>query len=216
MLEPGRLIMAHGPRSLMRAFHQEVAHFAVHNRPGSVLWCDGEHGMNPYDLAELNLARGFDADWGADRVLIKRCMTPFQWDTVLTKHLDEKLHGTDASLVLVAPYDSLFSTDELKDWEQEDYVEFSIKYLRDLARRHKVPILLSVDMARWWRTHPILARTAFEGVDSRWSIARLGNGWRAVRDDFEATIETLSQRQVTLQDFASPRLVERNISTGVH
>ncbi|HEX9816050.1 MAG TPA: hypothetical protein VGB18_03630 [Candidatus Thermoplasmatota archaeon] len=185
----------------MRGFHQELAHFVVHHRSGTVLWCDGEHGMNPYDFAELNLERGYDADFGSDRVLVKRCMTPFQWDTVLTKQLDQKLMGSDTSLVLVAPYDQLFSTDELKDWEQEDYVAFSLKHLKSLAQRHKVPIVLSVDMARWWKTHPILARMAFEQVDSRWSIARLGNGWRAVKDDSEATVETLSQRQVTLRDF---------------
>lgn len=157
--------------------------------------------MNPYDFAELNLERGYDADFGSDRVLIKRCMTPFQWDTVLTKHLDQKLVDTDTSLVLVAPYDALFSTDELKDWEQEDYVDFSLRHLKGLAQRHHVPILLSVDMVRWWKTHPILARKAFEAVDDRWSIARLGNGWRAIKDDNVSLIETLSQRQVTLRDF---------------
>lgn len=194
----------------MRGFHQEIAHFVVHHRTGTALWCDGEHGMNPYDFAELNLERGYDADHGADRVLVKRCMTPFQWDTVLTKHLDQKLMGTDTSLVLVAPYDQLFSTDELKDWEQEDYVAFSLKHLRALAQRHKVPIVLSVDMVRWWKTHPILARMAFEQVDARWSIARLGNGWRAIKDDNEAMVETLSQRQVTLRDFV-PKTVPKTV-----
>jgi hypothetical protein len=199
----------------MRAFHQELAHYVVHHHEGSVLWCDGEHGMNPYDFAELNLERGFDADFGADRVLVKRCMTPFQWDTVLTKHLDEKLVGTEASMVLVAPYDALFSTDELKDWEQEDYVAFSLKHLRGLAQRHKVPIVLSVDMARWWRTRPVLAQLAFEAVDARWSVARLGNGWRAIRDGNETVIETLSQRQVTLRDFVPKTVQPSSVADGL-
>src|ERR1041385_2530893 len=213
LLEPGRLILVNAPRALLRAFHQELAHWTVHNLPGAVLWCDGEHGMNPYDFAELNLERGFDADWGADRVLIKRVMTPFQWDTVLTKHVDEKLMGTETSMVLAAPYDMQFSTDELKDWEQEDYVAYSLQHLKGLARRHAVPIILSVDMARWWRTHPTLARMTFEAVDTRWSIGRLGNGWRALRDGSDEVIETLSQRQVTLSDFASrtPSPVEENV-----
>lgn len=203
LLEPGRLILANGPRAMMRAFHQELAHFVVHHRPGAVLWCDGEHGMNPYDFAELNLERGFDADWGADRVLVKRCMTPFQWDTVLTKHLDQKLLSAEASLVLAAPYDALFSTDELKDWEQEDYVAFSLQHLRGLAQRHRVPVVLSVDMARWWRTHPVLARLAFEGVDARWTIRVLADGWQAVQDRTGATCHSPPRRQLTLQDYAA-------------
>ena len=188
----------------MRGFHQELAHHAVHNLPGSVLWCDGDHGMNPYDFAELNLERGFDAEWGADRLLVKRCMTPFQWDTVLTKHLDQKLLTTETSLVLAAPFDALFSTDELKDWEQEHYVEFSLKHLRDLARKHKVPVCLSVDMVRWWKTHPFLAKMTYDAVDARWSVQRSGDGWRAVDGKLERTIEPLARRQVTIWDYATP------------
>lgn len=186
----------------MRSFHQELAHHTIHHEPGSVLWCDGEHGFNPYDFADLNLERGFDAEHGADRVLIKRCMTPFQWDTVLTKHLEQKLHSVDAALVLVTPYDALFSTDELKDWEQEDYVAYSLKYLQGLARKHAVPIVLSVDMARWWRTHPILAQLTLDGVDERWSVSRSGDGWRAIHDRHGRVIEPQAVRQVTIWDYA--------------
>jgi hypothetical protein len=194
---------------MMRGFHQELAHFAVHAREGSVLWCDGDHGMNPYDFAELNLERGHDADWGADRLLVKRCMTPFQWDTVLTKHVAEKLLSTPTSMVLAAPYDSQFSTDELKDWEQEDYVAYSLKHLRGLAQTHKVPIVLSVDMVRWWRSHPTLARMTYEAVDARWSVQRSGEGWRAVRDREGLTIEALSTRQHTIWDYATPEAMPK-------
>lgn len=201
LLEPGRLILVHGQRGMMRAFHQELAHYAVHHEAGSVLWCDGEHGFNPYDFADLNLERGFDAEHGAERVLVKRCMTPFQWDTVLTKHLEQKLHSVEASLVLVTPYDALFSTDELKDWEQEDYVAYSLAHLRNLARRHSVPLVLSVDMARWWRSHPILAKLTLDGVDERWSVARSGDGWRAIHDRDGRVIEPQAVRQVTIWDY---------------
>jgi hypothetical protein len=188
----------------MRGFHQELAHYAVHTHEGSVLWCDGEHGMNPYDFAELNLERGFDADFGADRVLVKRCMTPFQWDTVLTKHVQEKLLVTPTAMVLASPYDAQFSTDELKDWEKEDYVAFSLQHLKMLAQQHHVPIVLSVDMAKWWRSFPALAQMTYAGVDARWSVQRSGEGWRAVRDREGTTIEALSTRQHTIWDYVVP------------
>jgi len=197
----GRLVLLNGSRDELRAFHHELAHDTVHHEKGSVLWCDGEHGFNPYVYAELNLERGFEADWGADRVLIKRCMTPFQWDTVLTKHLEQKLLEGGASLVLAAPYDQLFSTDELQDWEQEDYVAFTLKHLDEAARRHNIPILLSVDMARWWRTHPTLARKTLEATSTRWTVRHVAQGWRAVADGSGATIEYRIARRITLLDF---------------
>jgi hypothetical protein len=193
--------LLNGPRAEVRPFLQELAHHALHTRDGCVLWCDGEHAFNPYDFAETNLARGYDADWGAERMLIKRCMTPFQWDTVLTKHLGQKLELVEASLVIVAPYDALFSTDELKDWEQEDYVRYSLGHLKRLAAKRNVPILLAVDMARWWRSHPGLAAMAFEGVDDRWTVRASGSSWRLVLDGHEVVLGPGAGRQVTLWDY---------------
>lgn len=194
----------------MRGFHQELAHHALHTRPGTLLWCDGDHGFNPYDFAELNLTRGFDADWGDERLLVKRCMTPFQWATVLTRHVGQILRSIEASLVLAAPYDALFSTEELKDWEQEDYVRDSLNHLKGLAGQHGIPILISVDMTRWWRTHPFLARLAQEAADARWILQPSGDGWRAVQDHHQLVIDPLARRQTTLWDYAerspAPRL----------
>lgn len=221
---PGRLTLISGPRGTMRAFGQELAHDAVHHTPGTVLWCDGDHGFNPYEFAELNLERGFDADFGADRVLVKRCMTPFQWDTVLTKHLGAKLMETNASLVLAQPYEALFSTDELKEWEQEDYVRYSLRHLRDLARQHRVPVLLSVDMHRWWRSHPTLATLAHDAAEAKWAVMRSGEGWRVLPSTNglpEIVARVGPTRQSTLYDFADtgitvgpvrvPRLVPRPV-----
>jgi len=208
---PGRLTMVSGPRGTMRAFGQELAHDAVHRTPGTVLWCDGDHGFDPYDFAELNMARGHDAEHGAERVLVKRCMTPFQWDTVLTKHLDAKLMETSVSLVLAQPYEALFSTDELKDWEQEDYVRYSLAHLRGLARRHDVPVLLSVDMHAWWRSHPSLATMAHDAVDAKWAVLRAGEGWRVV-PSMPGAPEILARggatRQLTLHEFGDDGLME--------
>lgn len=201
LLEPGRLLLATGDAGDLRGFQQELAHYTVHAQEGCVLWCDSVHGFNPYEFAEINLERGFPAEWGADRVLIKRCMTPFQWDTVLTRHLDQKLLEVEVGLVLVAHYGSLFSTDELKDWEQEDYVRFSLRHLKDLARRHQAPILLTVDMRRWWTTHPTLAQATFEAADARWSVRRVPGGWSARPDGGGRAIEQFARRSTSLRDF---------------
>src|SRR6267143_581736 len=179
LLARGELVLLSGERAMNRAFLQELAHYAVHNREGCVLWADGEHGFNPYDFAELNMERGFDAEWGADRVLIKRCMTPFQWDTVLTRHLEQKLLVTRGALVVASPYEGLFSTDELTDWEREDYFDFSLEHLKGLAARFDVPVVLGVDMATWCRSHPLLAFAAYKAASSRWSVQRCGDGWSA-------------------------------------
>ena len=114
-LKPKLHLLSADRRSL-RAFGQELAHFAVHARPReSVLWCDGDHGFDPYDFAALNLERGHQPDGGADRVLIKRCMTAFNWELALDRHIEEKLETTDVSMVVMAPYDALFCHEELAD-----------------------------------------------------------------------------------------------------
>jgi prepilin-type processing-associated H-X9-DG protein len=182
LLAPSHLALVSGAGRQLRGFFQELTHFAVHSRQGNVLWCDGDHGFDPYDFAELNLQGGHAADEGAQRVLVKRCMTPFQWDSVLTRHLDDKLREAPAALVVVNPFDRLWSTDELSDWEQEDYTRFSVRHLKETARREKVPILLGVDMERWWRTNPILAKETHEGVDDRWSVAWQEGRWVARKE----------------------------------
>lgn len=199
---PSRLTLINGEKYALRRFHHELVHDALRQSDGVVLWCDGDHGFNPYDFAEWNLEHGYEADWGAGRVLVKRCMTPFQWDTVLTKHVDQKLLSVDACMVLAAPFGALFSTDELQDWEQEDYVRYSLHHLRDLARRRRVPIVLSVDMAKWWRTHPVLAQLAFEIVDARWSVEFVHDRWRAIQDTTKRVVDPYLHRRVTLLDFA--------------
>jgi len=204
LLEPG-LTLLNGERRTLRAFTHEVAHHALLHHDGHVLWCDAAHAFDPYWFAELNLENGLEADHGATRLLIKRCMTPFQWDSVLTQHLEDKLLHVDASLIIAAPYDALFSTDELTDWEQEDYVRFSLRHLRSLARRHRIPLLLAVDMDRWWRTHPDLARMAYEAVHGRWTITAPGGRLRAVRQGSGTAVDPYIRRQVTLLDFIAPR-----------
>lgn len=204
LLEPGKLTLTSGPRSHTRALGQELAHFALGDQAErTVLWCDGDHGFNPYDFAEMNLERGRDADWGADRLLVKRCMTPFQWDTVLTRHLQEKLMATDASLVLAAPYEDLFSTDELSDWEREDYIDYSLAHLKDLAARFAVPVVICVDMARWCAVNPLMAWKAFEAAHARWAIERAAGRWRAFEIGSADIAAAPPERQRTLAEYGA-------------
>jgi hypothetical protein len=202
MLARGQLTLASGPRPHTRAVGQELAHFALGAEEArTVLWCDGDHGFNPYDFAELNLERGREADWGARRLLVKRCMTPFQWETVLTRHLAEKLMATDASLVMAAPFEDLFSTDELSDWEREDYIDYSLAHLKDLAKRFDVPVVILVDMARWCAVNPLMAWKAFEAAHARWGIERAATGWRAFEVASMEFVGEAPERQRTLADF---------------
>jgi hypothetical protein len=203
----GRLVLVNGRRAHLVGFGQELAHWSLHRvpddsrQPGHVLWCDGDHGFNPYDFAELNLERGHEAAAGAERLLVKRCMTAFQWDTVLTQHLEDKLRHTATDLVIVSPFERLFVHEELRDWEQEDYVRFAASYLRGLAKRMDVPILLCVDMARWWQTHPVLAQATYEAVHERWSIDAPDGRWRARDDVTGQVVDPWLRRQVTLVDY---------------
>jgi hypothetical protein len=200
-----QLTLLSGTRRDVRACAQELAHHVVHTRSGVVLWCDGDHGFNPYDFAELNLTRGHQADHGAERVLVKRCMTPFQWDSVLTQHLDQKLVEVDAGLVLAAPFDRLFSTDELADWEQVDYVTYALEHLKALATRFAVPILLTVDMARWWHTHPELARRTYMRCAARWTVDSTAGRWRLVEDGTSKVLEEAPiMPEPPLEAFGSP------------
>jgi hypothetical protein len=209
VLARGKLTLASGPRTSTRAVGQELAHFALgEEEERAVLWCDGDHGFNPYDFAELNLERGRPADWGAKRLLVKRCMTPFQWDTVLTRHLQEKLMATDASLVMAAPYEDLFSTDELTDWEREDYIDYSLAHLKDLAKRFDVPVVILVDMARWCAVNPLMAWKAFEAAEARWGVERQASGWRAFEVERAERAGSPPERQRTLADWGGRTLPE--------
>jgi hypothetical protein len=204
LLEPGKLTLVHAPQRQLAGFLQELAHFSVHTHPGTVLWCDGSHAFHPDVFAELNMTRGHSADDGADRLLVKRCMTPFQWDSTLTQHLPQKLAQTETSLVVVHPFDTLWTHEEIADWEQEDYTRFSVQHLHAEAQRRQVPILLGVDMDRWWHTHPTLARITSEAVDARWTVTAPDGRWKAVRDDDGLELDPYLRRQVTLLDFVEP------------
>ncbi len=223
-LRPG-LTLVQGDRRTVRVVAQEVTHAAIHTQPrGRVLWCDGDHGFNPYDYAELNLVRGHEADAGADRVLIKRCMTPFQWDSVLTQHLkarlEEEQQARQAAIaageedppgiaaVIIAPFNSLFATDELEDWEQDGYVRFALTHLRALARRHRIPILIGCDIGRWRMASPALAHLTVKRADHHWLVRVPADGRLVVEEvdgdvlgDGGFTFGLVETLQTSLDDF---------------
>ncbi len=190
-----------GPRPLLRQFAQEVTHRTLHTDGRTVLWCDGDHGFNPYHFAELNLRNGYAAGEGANRILVKRCMTAFQWDTVLDQQLADKLAETPTSLVVAAPYDALFRHPELQDWEQEDHLTYSVAHLNHLATQYAVPILAFVDMDHLWRSHPTLAAIIYQAFQDRWLIERPGGRWRLVHERTRDVLDPSLRRKVTLLDF---------------
>lgn len=199
-LEP-KLHLISSPRQNLRHFGQELVHFAVHNDERSVLWCDGDHGFNPYHFAELNLERGHQPDFGAERVLIKRCMTAFNWELALDRHIEDKLDSTPTSMVVMSPYDALFCHQELQDWEQEDYVRHSLKHLKGVAKKRQVPLLAFVDMPRLWHTHPVLAQMMYEHMELRWDVDRPGGRWRALENVSGQVVDPYLRRQGTLLDY---------------
>lgn len=197
-----KLHLIDGARKQLRHYGQELTHYAVHNMEGSIRWFDGEHGFNPYNFAELNLTRGHQADHGAERVLVKRCLTAFQWESQMDVEIANVLATDHVAAVLAVPYDALFTHMELQDWEQEDYVRYNVAHLQKLVKKHSVPILAMVDMKRLWKTHPTLASMMLAAADVRWSLSRPDGRWRVETDTGEV-IDPYLRRQGTLLEYLS-------------
>lgn len=150
----GRVAVLAGTPAVLDGFHHEIVIEALETGPRPVVFLDGAHCLNPYDFGEHNFQRGHAGDFGADRVLTCRAMTPFQWAKMLTDELHDTLQTHAPLLVVAAHFDLQFNKDDLVDWEQEDYVAASLRYMRRLAHHHRTPIILTLDLARWTRTHP--------------------------------------------------------------
>ncbi len=188
------------PRQQLWSFTQEAIHQAVRRRPGNVLVCDGEHGFNPYDYAELNLVRGEPAEFAARRVLTKRAMTAFQWDTILDRHLARKMVESETALVVAAPYDRLFLHEELQEWEAEDHLRFSVADLHKKGERHRVAVLALVDLERFVREAPTMAAILEDGVPERWRVRAEGGAWR-IADEADPNAEHWRSIPGTLDAF---------------
>jgi hypothetical protein len=209
LLAPG-FTRVNVPRGQLWSFAQEAIHQTVRAHPGQVLLCDGEHGFNPYDYAELNLVRGQPADFAAHRVLTKRAMTAFQWDTILDRHVERKLLESDVGLVVCAPYDRLFLHEELRDWEAEDHLRFSVGHLKALAETHRVPILALADLPRLWRDAPPMATILEEGVPRKWTVRAEGEAW-LLADEADGPVEPWRSLASTLDAFLPESAAETSV-----
>jgi hypothetical protein len=119
------------PDSAQGDLVQTLVHDALRRHPGKVLVYDAAHAFAPDAFAAMNRRRGRPETEHADRCFIQRCITPFQWDTLLWKHLDKWLDQNkgNVALVIAFPYGRLFATDELADWERVDHLDFSLEHL---------------------------------------------------------------------------------------
>jgi hypothetical protein len=129
------------PDAIQGDLVQELVHDALRRHPGKVLVYDSSHAFHPDSYAATNRRRGRPEAEHAARCLVQRCITPFQWDTLLSKHLDRFLSANEGNVALVVafPYGRLFATDELADWERVDHLDFSLEHLA--KRGAAVPIV---------------------------------------------------------------------------
>ena len=176
-LRSGRVAAISGNSRALWSFHHDLIIEALKadaHKP--IIFLDGAHVLNGYDIGEANILRGREAEEGVDRILTCRAMTPFQWGKMLTSDLHDQLDHYRPSLVVAAGFNVQFDKDDLVDWEQENYVKSSLAMMRRLARIHQVPLVLTLDLSRWSRTHPTAARLLIEsGIDAL-RLERT-NGW---------------------------------------
>lgn len=139
---------------------QLLIHRALRVHPGKVLVYDASHAFSPDHFAATNRRAGRPEAEHADRCFVQRCMTPFQWDTMLSKHLDRFLAANPGNLALVVafPYGRLFATDELAPWERIDHLEYSLAHLASRASTNAVPIVAVTDFPALQEQPDLLAR----------------------------------------------------------
>ncbi len=202
---PSAPVLLSGNARGLRAFHHALLADAVHATDKAVLVLDGAHCINPHEIGFAHLQHGHAADYAADRVLIRRAMTPFQWDACMSEDLDAQFHALDVGLVLAAPIDAQILRDEITDWEQEAYLAAHLAWAKRLAARHAVPILWSIDMQRFSRRAPLLAVQLRDGIPTTRHIEVEGRGWRVTNQDGEVLMRPrMAQRRIT--DYLGPDL----------
>ncbi len=205
---PAAPVLLTGDRRSLRAFHHALLADATHATPDAVLVLDGAHCIDPHQVGFQHLMHGCSADHGAERTLIRRAMTPFQWDACLTEGLEQQLHAIQAGLVVAAPFDAQLLREETTDWEQEQYLDAHIAAAHRLARAHGVPMLWSLDLARFSRRAPLLATRITQAVPERRHVVVEGRGWRVTDQDGTVLVRPrTAQRRITDYLVPEPRRV---------
>ncbi len=158
-VQPGFLLVD-CPSSNQETLVQLLIHRALRLHPGKVLVYDSSHTFHPDSFAATNRRHGRPEAEHADRTFIQRCMTPFQWDTMLSKHLDKFLAANPGNIALIVafPYGRLFATDELAEWERVDHLEFSLTHLASRATAAAVPIVAVTDFLALQEQPDLLTR----------------------------------------------------------
>lgn len=203
-LDPSGVHLFDGEPGPLRALVHELLHEAVHDSEKSALLLDGGHVYNPYDAADLNMTRGHPAAYGAERTLIRRTLTPYQWHHALTEDLDAKLAATPARMLVAAPFERLFVTDELEEWERRDYCTHAMACLRATSRRFRVPIAITADVADLWRHHPQIGTIIVNGSDQLFRTCLTPSGWELTDLRTRARLVEPRGRLRTLDDYLAP------------
>jgi hypothetical protein len=174
-------------------------------REGRCLFIDGAKTLNPYDYADYNLLQGLPADYGVQKILSTRAMTPFQVHNLVTSKLAQKLHEAPTSCVIVSRFEAqLLKTEDVQPWEQVSYIHYDLNYLRRLAKRHGVAILVTLD----W---PALQRPGLEHFHAavlatkvrRIHVEQTLHGW-TLHDEDGRLLHESPRRTLTLDDYLEP------------
>lgn len=174
LLQPGFLLVD-APAAVQGDLVQGLVHEALRACPHDVLVYDSSHAFHPDSFALENRRRLRPPAEHATRCLVQRALTPFQWDTLLSKGLDHMLSERPLGLVAAFPYGRLFATDELAEWERIDHLEFSLAHLR--RRGERLPIVAVTDLAELAADQPALANAMRSGVPRLATVRRHRGTW---------------------------------------
>lgn len=174
LLRPGFLLVD-APAAVQEDLVQGLVHEALRSSPHDVLVYDSSHAFHPDSFAAENRRRLRPPAEHATRCLVQRALTPFQWDTLLSKGLDRMLSERPLALVAAFPYGRLFATDELAEWERIDHLEFSLAHLR--RRGERLPIVAVTDLVQLAAEQPVLAHAMRSGAPRLATVRRHRGAW---------------------------------------
>lgn len=195
-LAPGRLTAVAAPHPALRSLHHALLHEALQAEPAPVYFLDGASTLSCVGMAEHLLRHGASIELANDRLHTHRALTPFNWVEMLTDTLDAGLQADRPSLTIAGFFNAQFEKDsDLADWEQERYVQETLQLMQHIAARHRARIVLTLDLARWTRTHPILAQILRRGVATLLHAAADPRGWSLHAASGQALMEPPRTRQ---------------------